>query len=202
MARASKIIFPQQVEREFPESSFLACEKDTETILTKLFVEDKVKANYLKRLLVINTPDCLERNVEYDKIINSLSFKDLKDKGYIVLSPKILYGENEEIKSTIHIIFTDFMTSMNPYYRDCTIEIDVFCHPEYWDIGNFRLRPLKIVGYIDAILNQSKLSGIGTLNFLSCQQVSPITNLAGYCLKYITIHGNDDKLEEIEDEET
>ena len=41
-------------------SSFLSCGKDTETILNKLFVEDKQHARELKRLLIINTKDCLD----------------------------------------------------------------------------------------------------------------------------------------------
>ena len=39
------------------ESSFFSCEKDTELILEKLFIQNRQKGNELKRLLVINTPD-------------------------------------------------------------------------------------------------------------------------------------------------
>ena len=199
MARGSKVIFPMQAERKFPESSFLSCEKDVESILTKLFLEDKVKANYLKRLLVINTKDCLELNGEYDKIINQLSFKDLRDKGYIILEPKIPLKEHEDVKSRLHIVFDHFTTNnRNSYYRDCIIEIDILCHPECWDIGNFRIRPLKIAGYIDAILNNSKLSGLGQLTFMGCTEIVLNENLSGYCLMYQAIHGNDDKLEDEE----
>ena len=45
-------------------SSFLSCEKDIETILKKLFIESKPYSDILKRLLVINTKDCLEDNSE------------------------------------------------------------------------------------------------------------------------------------------
>ena len=41
-------------------SSFLSCEKDIEMILRKLFVESAPYSDILKRLLVINTKDCLE----------------------------------------------------------------------------------------------------------------------------------------------
>ena len=41
-------------------SSFLSCEKDLEEILKKLFVESQPFSNDLKRLLVINTKDCLD----------------------------------------------------------------------------------------------------------------------------------------------
>jgi hypothetical protein len=41
-------------------SSFLSCEKDLEAILKKLFIESQPYSNDLKRLLVINTKDCLD----------------------------------------------------------------------------------------------------------------------------------------------
>lgn len=196
MARGSKIIFPVQ-DRKYPESSFLSCEKDIETILTKLFIDDRMKANYLKRLLMINTPDCLEVNPNYDAIVNKTSFKDLRDKRYIILEPNIAMGENEEQKTRLHFVFDHFTPSdHNEYFRDCIIEIDILCHPTCWDIGNFKLRPLKIAGYIDAILNKSKLSGIGELNFMGCNEIVLNENLAGYCLMYSAVHGNDDRLED------
>ena len=56
------------------------------------------------------------------------------------------------------------------------------------------IRPLKIAGYIDGILNKSKLSGIGELNFLGCNQLILDEELSGYSLSYRAIHGSDDKL--------
>ena len=41
-------------------SSFLSCEKDLQTILRKLFIESQPYSDALKRLLVINTKDCLD----------------------------------------------------------------------------------------------------------------------------------------------
>lgn len=41
-------------------TSFLSCEKDAESILRKLFIESRPYSDYLKRLLVINTKDCLD----------------------------------------------------------------------------------------------------------------------------------------------
>jgi hypothetical protein len=41
-------------------SSFLSCEKDLEAILKKLFIESQPYSDDLKRLLVINTKDCLD----------------------------------------------------------------------------------------------------------------------------------------------
>ena len=179
-------------------SSFLSCEKDAEAIVKKLFVDSRPYSDILKRLLLINTSDCLYdmTNPKYLEIINKTSVQDLKDKGYLRFGPKIALGENEEVKSYIRISFDHFTPSRNEHFRDCIVEIDILCHPEYWDIGNFRQRPLKIAGYIDGILNESKLSGIGTLQFAGANELLLDENLAGYCLMYAAVHGSDDYIED------
>lgn len=179
-------------------SSFLSCEKDTETIIKKLFVESRPYSDELKRLLLINTKDCLldKTNPTYLKKIKETSVADLRQKQYIKTSPKLSMGENEEVKSYILITFDNFTPNReNDFYRDCIIEIDIICHTDYWDLEGFAVRPIKIAGYIDGILNESKLSGIGTLNFLSCNEIVLNQNLSGYCLMYSATHGNDDIIE-------
>lgn len=179
-------------------SSFLSCEKDTETIIKKLFVDSRPYSDELKRLLLINTKDCLidRTNPVYLEKIKSTSVADLRKNQYIKTSPKLAMGENEEVKSYILITFDNFTPdATNDYYRDCIIEIDIICHTEYWDLEGFAVRPLKIAGYIDGILNESKLSGIGVLNFLSCNEIVLNENLSGYCLMYRATHGNDDIIE-------
>ena len=177
------------------ESSFLSCEKDTESIIKKLFIDSKPYSDILKRLLIINTPDCLDdmTNQVYLDKIKQTSVADLSKQGYVRLNPKITMGENEEVKSYIVISFDNFRPNeSNPYYRDCTVMIDILCHTDYWDIGNYRLRPIKIAGYIDGILNGTKLSGIGSFDFLGCNELVLGENLSGYCLVYDATHGADD----------
>ena len=178
-------------------SSFLSCEKDTEAIIKKLFVDSRPYSDMLKRLLVINTPDCLNdlTNQVYLDKIKEMSVQKLHQNGYIRFSPKIPFGENEEVKSYIRISFDHFTPSGNDHYRDCIVEIDILCHPDYWDLGNYRQRPIKIAGYIDGILNNNKLSGIGTLNFAGCNEIVLNEELTGYCLMYTATHGNDDIIE-------
>lgn len=179
------------------KSSFLSCEKDTEAIIRKLFVESKPYSDLLKRLLLINTDDCLNdmTNQEYINIIKNTSISDLRKKGYIRLEPKIKLKENEEVKSYIVISFDNFTpNATNPQFRDCVVMIDIICHSDYWDVGNFRLRPLKIAGYIDGILNENKLSGIGTFQFLGCNEIVLSEELSGYCLMYSAVHGSDDMI--------
>jgi len=114
-------------------SSFLSCEKDTEEIIKKLFVDSRPYSDYLKRLLLINTKDCLYdmTNPKYLEVIKNTSIQDLRDKGYIRLEPKIAMGENEDVKTYIRISYDHFTPSKNPQFRDCIIEIDILCHPEY-----------------------------------------------------------------------
>jgi hypothetical protein len=177
------------------KSSFLSCEKDYETIMKKLFVESRPFSDILKRLLVIETKDCLDNldNEEYKKIINEMSIKKLLDKGYIRTAPIIKLPEHEEVKSYILMGFDNFSPDFNnPQFRDCTVSFDIICNTDYWDIGNYRQRPLKICGYIDGILNRARLSGIGTLNFIGCKKIVLDEKLSGYTLMYEATHGSDD----------
>lgn len=179
-------------------SSFLSCEKDTELIIKKLFIDSKPYSDLLKRLLLINTPDCLDdmTNQAYTNKIQSMSIAKLVEEGYIRFSPKLTFGENENVKSYLLITFDNFRPSAkNPQYRDCTVMIDIICHTDYWNIGNYRLRPLKIAGYVDGILNNSKLSGIGTFQFEGANELVLSEDLSGYCLVYSAVHGVDDELE-------
>ena len=176
-------------------SSFLSCEKDMETILKKLFIESRPYSDELKRLLVINTKDCLDNKTSdvYNEKIKEMTVAKLREEGYIKMEPKIKFPEHEEVKSYIIISFDNFATNeKNPQFRDCTVSFDIICHTDYWDIGNYRLRPLKIAGYIDGLLNNTKLSGIGTFNFAGCNELILSEDLSGYTLSYRAIHGSDD----------
>ncbi len=183
------------------DSSFLSCEKDTESILRKLFVESRPYSDILKRLLVINSKDCLDdcANKRYWKVLNDMSVAKMRRCGYIKLEPKIKIFEHDEIKSYMILSFDNFIpNSKNPQFRDCNVNFDIICHTDYWDIGDYRLRPLKICGYIDGLLNNTKLSGIGTFQFASCNQIILNEDLSGYTLTYHAIHGTDDQIPSIE----
>lgn len=180
------------------KSTFLSCEKDAETIVKKLFVDSRPYSDELKRLLLINTKDCLDDRINpaYKEKIANTSLGDMIDEGYIRMKPLIKMGENEEVRSYICLSFDNFTPHTNNiYYRDHIIEIDIICHIEKWDLGNFRLRPLKIAGYIDGILDQTKLAGIGRLEFIACNEIVLSEELAGYCLMYRTVNADDDKKE-------
>ena len=177
-------------------SSFLSCQADLQKILRKLFIESKPYSDDLRRLLIINTKDCLDNKTSevYNNAIKK-SLADLRNEGYIRYEPKLMMPEHEQVKSYLMITFDNFTpNATNPHYRDCQVFIDVLCHSDYWDIGGFRVRPLKICGYIDGILNNTKLSGIGTFQFMGCNELVLDETLSGYTLIYSAVHGVDDSL--------
>lgn len=183
------------------QSSFLSCEKDTELILNRLFVEGKQYSRWLKRLLIINTKDCLDQNItKYDEIVDKISIADLIEKQYIRTTPRLEFNEHEDVQSYILLSYDNFTTNpANDQFRDCMINFDIICHTKQWDLDNLRVRPLMIAGYIDGILNLGKLSGVGETVFLGCNELILDQNLAGYTLSYQVVHFTEDdaKLEEL-----
>ena len=126
-------------------SSFLSCEKDMEAIVQKLFVDDPTYSTLLKALLCVNTNDILlpnggiNRNPAYLEKINKMSPKKLHDEQYIRTSPKLTFGENEEVKSYLLFTFDNFTPCpTNDHYKDCVVMIDIICHTDYWDLGNYQ----------------------------------------------------------------
>ena len=184
------------------KSSFLSCEKDAETIVKKLLVDSRPYSDELKRLLIINNKDCIDdrTNPKYLETINSYSVSKMIEDGYLRMKPLIKMGENQEVQSYICLSFDNFIPNgTNTYYRDHIVEIDIICHIDKWDLGNFRLRPLKIAGYVDGILDGCKLAGIGELNFIGCNEIVLSEELAGYCLMYRAVNADDDTTPEDDD---
>ena len=181
------------------QSSFLSCEKDAEIIFTKLLVESRPYSDDLKRLLVINTRDCLDdkTNPIYLKKIEEMNLQKLVEQGYIGQQLKVNLQEFEEVKSRIIINFDKFSPNVtNPEFRDCNIIITILSHFDVNDLGNYRRRDLKIAGFIDGILQNSRLTGIGTLQLLSGEFLHIDEEISGYSLIYRAIHGSDDKIPE------
>lgn len=175
------------------KSTFLSCEKDQETIWRKLFIENKPYSDNLKRLLILNTKDCLDDSrYQYRDIIDDYSMADLIEKGYIRIIPKLAFGEHEDVKSYILLEFDDFVPTQNPEFRDCVISFTIICHLDYWGLDDYKLRPHQIAGYIDGIINNSRLSGIGKLQFIGASQIVLNEYLGGILLRYVATHGSDD----------
>lgn len=167
------------------KSTFLSHAEDQETIWHKLFVESRPYSDMLKKLLIINTPDCLDKTQDqYQRKIEQYTIKDLHDNQYIKATPKLSFGEHEEVKSYIMLDFDDFSPSENPRYRNCVISFTIISQLDYWELDDYQLRPWMIAGYVDGIMNDTRLSGIGKLQFLGAQQLVLNEYLGGVMLRY------------------
>ena len=93
------------------------------------------------------------------------------------------------MQSYIIIGFDGFATNANnPEYRDNIITFDIICHLDSWVMENYQLRPYLIMGEIDGMLNNSKLNGIGTIDFIGANQLLLSSDLAGFSLTYRVIN--------------
>ena len=163
-----------------PKSSFLSMEKDTGIIINEI-----LKNNRLKKLLYYTTSDAMERpNLTEDESLSLLGTN-------IKIVPK-LYVDGS-VLNYILINFDNFIPSENPEFRDNTIQFDIICHFDQWNLKDYALRPYKIAGEIDSMFNLKKLTGIGYLEFMGATQIVLTDEFAGLCLMYRTVHGGEDE---------
>lgn len=165
---------------QIPKSSFLAQEKDMGIIVDKI-----MKNPRLKKLLYYNTKDALDRPALTEDQSLELFGKNIK------LVPK-LYVDGS-VLTYIIISFDNFVQSSNPEFRDNIVEFDIICHFDQWQLQDFALRPYKIAGELDSMLDKKRLTGIGLLEFLGANQIILTDEYAGLCLMYRAWHGEEDK---------
>lgn len=165
---------------KIPKSSFLSMEKDTNLIINKMFKNER-----LKRLLYYTSKDALNRpNLNEDQSLELI-------QNNIKIIPK-LYVDGSVLNYVI-INFDKFIPSENPEFRDNTIEFDIICHFDQWQLQDFALRPYKIAAEIDSMFNNTHLTGIGELQFVGATQIILTDEFAGLCLLYEATHGEEDK---------
>ena len=163
-----------------PKSSFLSMEKDTGIIINEI-----LKNNRLKKLLYYTTSDAMEKpNLTEDESLSLLGTN-------IKIVPK-LYVDGSVLNYVL-INFDNFTPSENPEFRDNTVQFDIVCHFDQWNLRDYALRPYKIAGEIDSMFNLKKLTGIGYLEFMAATQIVLTDEFAGLCLMYRTVHGGEDE---------
>lgn len=165
-----------------PESAFLAQEKDMRIIV------DRMAANQrLRKLLYYTTPDALRKPEVSDQNFVKMFGKNIRNL------PKLYI--DKDVLNYIVISFDNFAPNGdNPEFRDNTIEFDIVCHYDQWQLADsFQLRPYRIAAELDSMLDKKHLTGIGQLNFVGAQQIILTDEFAGLCLLYDTIHGGEDK---------
>lgn len=168
---------------EDTKSSFLSVDKDLERIVNEILQNDR-----LCKLLYYTQKDCLKApNLTAAQKL-SLINKQIRIVPYLPVS--------EECPTYIIIKMVDFTPNRtNPEFRDCVINFQILCHPDHWNLGNFSLRPYRIVGELDAMFNNKKMTGIGTLQFSVCTNLTLNDQETGLTLSYDAIHGVEDQID-------
>lgn len=167
----------------FNKSSFLSVQNDLNRIVNKMLKNEK-----LKKLLFYEIPDCLKQPYLTQEQTLGLVNKNIR------IVPKV--PVDKEALNYIIITMDNFITNdTNPQFRDCFIDFDVMCHIDQWNLGNYQLRPFLIMGEIDGMFNNSKLTGIGTLQFEYCKQMIINNKISGYTMRFAAIHGSDDRID-------
>lgn len=167
---------------EFPKSSLLGMPKDAALIMQRILSNQNVL-----KLLSYNV-----RNWQQKPVVTNDMIKEMFDTQQISSVPKIKIERPE--KTYLRLTYgTMVRNSSNPEYRDNTFGIDIICHYDNWDLGDFELRPYRIAGEIDAMLDKTHLTGIGELEFISCVPYIYDEEYAGVTLTYLAIRGHEDQ---------
>ena len=167
---------------EYPKSSLLGMPKDAAIII------DRILSNpNLLRLLVYET-----RDWQSQPLPNGEQIKELFTSHQISSVPKIKIDSKE--KTYIRLTYgTVIRNASNPEYRDNTFGIDIICHYDNWDLGDFELRPYRVAGEIDGMLDKTHLTGIGELEFVSATPYLYNEEFAGVSLTYLAVRGHEDQ---------
>ena len=148
-------------------------------------IANKLMSNQrLCRLLKYQTRDPFE---EIDPITKkaqpNVDGVDLINK-QILIVPKI-FDDSTEKMSYIIAIFDDFVVNqLNPEFKVSTIRFDIACPYDEWILNDHSLRPYLIMQEIDTMFNESKLAGIGTLQFYRADNLTLSPQIGGYTMKY------------------
>lgn len=116
----------------------------------------------LRRLLKYMQSDPLSTG--YDDIDMSIS---LINKNILIV-PKL--STKEVVESFILIAIPTFEVDSNLDFTSATITVDVICPLDKWLIDDICPRPFKIMDRISDLLEGSRVTGIGTLNFVTGSQ--------------------------------
>lgn len=120
--------------------------------------------------------------------LNTEKYKDVDGteliNKQILIIPKI-FDDSTEKMSYITAIFDDFVVNMlNPEFKTSTVRFDIACPYDEWLLDAHTLRPYLIMQEIDAMFNESKLAGIGTLQFHRADNLTLSPWIGGYSMRY------------------
>lgn len=102
----------------------------------------------------------------------------------ILIVPKV-FDDSTEKMSYVIAVFDDFIVNqLNPEFKVSTVRFDIACPYDEWILNERSLRPYLIMEEIDKAFNQTKLKGIGTLQFHRADNLALSPWIGGYSMRY------------------
>ena len=102
----------------------------------------------------------------------------------ILIVPKV-FDDSTEKMSYVISVFDDFVVNqINPEFKISTVRFDIACPYDEWILNDRSLRPYLIMEEIDKIFNESKMQGIGTLQFYRADNLTLSPWIGGYSMRY------------------
>ncbi len=102
----------------------------------------------------------------------------------ILIVPKV-FDDSTEKMSYIISVFDDFtVNQLNPEFKLSTVRFDIACPYDEWILNDHSLRPYLIMQRIDTLFNESKMAGIGTLQFYRADNLTLSPWIGGYSMRY------------------
>ncbi len=102
----------------------------------------------------------------------------------ILIVPKV-FDDSTEKMSYVISVFDDFVVNqINPEFKVSTLRFDIACPYDEWILNDRSLRPYLIMQRIDTLFNESKMAGIGTLQFYRADNLTLSPWIGGYSMRY------------------
>lgn len=102
----------------------------------------------------------------------------------ILIIPKV-FDDSTEKMSYVISVFDDFIVNqINPEFKVSTVRFDIACPYDEWILNGRSLRPYLIMEEIDKMFNESKMQGIGTLQFYRADNLTLSPWIGGYSMRY------------------
>jgi len=92
--------------------------------------------------------------------------------------------KDEVIKNYVIIQFGGFAPAGKTDYKSYIITFDIICNIDNWQMKDYTPRPYKIMSEIDHVINQTKISALGPVQFLGAQNLVINEELSGFTLSY------------------
>ena len=102
----------------------------------------------------------------------------------ILIIPKVFDDSTEKMSYIISVFDSYVVNQLNPDFKLATVRFDIACPYDEWLLNERSLRPYLIMEEIDKMFNQTKLKGIGNLQFYRADNLTLSPWIGGYSMWY------------------